>query len=106
MARKRINIDETYEKVKKESEDKALLDTVDNIEPEKKTKTTSVVSNLVKEQKFTVNVEGYLRVRTGPGLDYSVEKQLPNGSEVKVTEIKGEWAKIGNGLWVMKKFLK
>lgn len=106
MARKRINIDETYEKVKKESEDKALLDTVDNIEPEKKTKTTNVVSNPVKEQKFTVNVEGYLRVRTGPGLDYSVEKQLPNGSEVNVTEIRDEWAKIGNGLWVMKKFLK
>lgn len=106
MARKRINIDETYEKVEKKSEDKALLDSVDNIEPEKKTKTTSAVNNLVKEQKFTVNVEGYLRVRTGPGLDYSVEKQLPNGSEVKVTEIRDEWAKIGNGLWVMKKFLK
>lgn len=106
MARKRINIDETYEKVEKKSEDKALLDSVDNIESEKKTKTTSVVSNPAKEQKFTVNVEGYLRVRTGPGLDYSVEKQLPNGSEVKVTEIRDEWAKIGNGLWVMKKFLK
>lgn len=106
MARKRINMDETYEKVEKESEDKALLDSVDNVEPKKKTKTASVASDPIKEQKFTVNVEGYLRVRTGPGLDYSVEKQLPNGSEVKVTEVKDGWAKIGNGLWVMKMFLK
>lgn len=102
MARRRLNLDETTDEVVTETKSEPIVEE----KPEKKVKSTKILEEKPKEEKFTVAVEGYLRVRKGPGLEYEVENQLPNGIEVTVTEINGEWAKIGPNLWVMKQFLK
>lgn len=106
MTRKRLNMDDSYEKVDKESEGETFLDSFDGNESENVETENTTPSKLSNEQKFTVNVDGYLRVRTGPGLEYSIVDQLPNGSVVKVTETDNDWAKIDDGFWVMKQFLK
>lgn len=102
MARRRLNVDETTDEVIVETKSEPIVET----KPEKKVKSTKILEEKPKEEKLTVTVEGYLRVRKGPGLEYEVENQLPNGFEVTVTETTGEWAKIGPNLWVMKQFLK
>ncbi len=35
-----------------------------------------------------------LNVRSGPGTDYDIIKQIPNGEKVEIIEQKGEWVKI------------
>jgi hypothetical protein len=119
MARRKLNMDETVDEVVKESVNEIIPEPVDEIKPIKKKKTVKVdpepideinaikiIDKVNPEKTFTVACDGYLRVRKGPGLDFEVEKQLPAGVTVKVTEEKAGWAKIGPGLWVMKEFLK
>lgn len=102
MAKRRLNIIETAEEVNGES----VKESIAEIRTEENTPVSKIAKETPKEEKLTVNVDGYLRVRRGPGLEYEVEKQLPNGFVVTVIETNGEWAKIGPNLWVMKKFLK
>lgn len=109
MARRKLNMDETVDEVVKEPVNEIIPEPIDEIKTIKKKKTVKVDPEPIEditEQTFTVACDGYLRVRKGPGLDFEVEKQLPTGVTVKVTEEKAGWAKIGPGLWVMKEFLK
>lgn len=102
MAKRRLNTVETNEEVNKES----VQESIAEIRTEENVTAPKAVKENLKEKKCTVSVEGYLNVRKGPGIEYDVEKKLPNGFSVTVTETNGDWAKIGTDLWVMKKFLK
>lgn len=68
-------------------------------------------NNYLSETKKTTNKKivyncGRLRVRKGPGLTYKVVRYLNVGTEVKVLENKGSWARIGLNEWVGSKYLK
>lgn len=108
MAKRKLNIIETNEEVNNES----VQESIAEIRTEENATASKAVKENLEEKKPTVSfeckvsVEGYLNVRKGPGIEYDVEKKLPNGVSVRVTETNGDWAKIGTDLWVMKKFLK
>lgn len=53
----------------------------------------------------TVRVNTRLNVRSGPGTNYGIVKQLKNGDTVTVYEMKGTWARIGNGQWCSDNYL-
>lgn len=96
MARRPKNTTETVDEVIKEPVNEIIPEPVDEIKK----------PDLPSEKSFTVSCDGYLRVRRAPGYDQEVVNELPNGSNVIVTEINGAWAKIGPDRWVAKEFLK
>lgn len=55
---------------------------------------------------YTVSVDSYLNVRTGPGTNYSTVGKLYNEDVVNVYQTKGNWACIGNKQWVSMTYLK
>jgi GH25 family lysozyme M1 (1,4-beta-N-acetylmuramidase)/uncharacterized protein YraI len=54
---------------------------------------------------YVVDIPG-LNVRSGPSTNSSVVKVIRYGAPVSVLETKGDWARIGAGMWVYKPYLK
>lgn len=106
MTRRSRNFNETKDEIITKSEvDEVISGSLNEDKPE-------IVNNQenkkeeVTEQKFTIECDGYLNVRSGPGKDYDIKDLLASGTEVTVIENNGNWAKIGPNRWVMKEFLK
>ena len=55
---------------------------------------------------YTVKVNSYLNVRTGPGKKYKSVAKLYNGNTVVVYEKSGNWGRIGVDKWVCMTYLK
>lgn len=59
-------------------------------------------------QMYTVNVDDYLRVRSGPGTDYCILSRLEKGTIVSIDQTQGNWGKcVINGVtgWICTDFL-
>lgn len=54
---------------------------------------------------YTVKVNTYLSLRTGPGTNYDEVGQLFNGAIVTAVEESGNWIKISGDLWCSKAYL-
>ena len=106
MTRRSRNFNETKEEIIKKSEDEVVLGSLNEDKPEIVNDQENKKVEEVTEQKFTIECDGYLRVRNGPGTDYDIKDLLASGTEVTVIENNGNWAKIGPNRWVMKEFLK
>lgn len=57
-------------------------------------------------KKYTVSVNSFLNVRSGPGKNYPSIGQLYNGNQVTVYEESNGWGRIGEGRWVCMDYLK
>lgn len=55
---------------------------------------------------YTVKVNTYLSLRTGPGTGYDEVGRLFNGAIVTAVEESGNWIKISGNLWCSKAYLK
>lgn len=55
---------------------------------------TGTVGTATGQSGTVITKSSSLNVRTGPGLEYPVFTQLPNGSKVGVTQKDGDWLKI------------
>lgn len=56
-------------------------------------------------QKRMVKVGDYLAVRTGPSTDYEKIGELNYGAVVYIFETSGNWARIGDNMWVSMSYL-
>lgn len=106
MTRRSRNFNETKDELIEKSEDKVVLGSINENKPEIVNDQENKKIEEATEQKFTVNCDGYLNVRSGPSKDYDIKELLSNGTEVTVMETNGNWVKIGPNRWVMKEFLQ
>ena len=61
----------------------------------------------VTQREYTVSVNSYLAIRTGPGTNYEQVGKLTNGSVITIVERSENWGKIINSdLWVCTDYLK
>lgn len=57
------------------------------------------------KKKYTVRVNSFLTIRSGPGVNYKMLGQLYNGNVVIIDKIEGEWGRISEGRWVCMNYL-
>lgn len=58
------------------------------------------------EQYEVCNVQSFLNVREGAGINYNVIDKLYNGNKIDIFEIQNGWAKIGEDRYVFTDFIK
>lgn len=59
-----------------------------------------------EKHSYTVACQTVLNVRAGAGKQFVIVRQIPNGSDVTVSEQVNGWGNIGPDEWVMMEFLK
>jgi hypothetical protein len=58
------------------------------------------------EQYEVINVDSFLNIRSGAGLNYSSIGKLYKGNKIDVFEIQNGWAKIGEGKYVFTDYIR
>lgn len=67
--------------------------------------TCSWIVPVTEGKQYTVRVNSFLNVRTGPGKNYPSVGKLYNNNTVTVYATSGDWAEIGEGKWVCMDYL-
>ena len=110
MATEKKETKKTTETKAKTSKAKKTAPKVEEIvtasEPEEKIIPEEVPEIIQEPKTYTVRTSSKLRVRKGPGFDFEIIRHLKNGTKVTPLEEIDGWARIGDGEWVCRDYLK